>query len=386
MKRLERLALLLTLLLAATAILLCATAETSGDFTYELRDDGTVEITGYTGSATNLSIPSTLNGYRVTRIGVWAFCDCSSLTSVTIPNGVTSIDSNAFMSCDLTTVTIPDSVTQIEGNPFAYCTSLNRIIVSPNHPVLETIDGVLFNKTDGALICYPAALTQSSYILPDGATRIGEKTFSGCYFLEDISIPDSVTSIGGEAFGNCISLTRVNIPGGVTTIDVDTFSGCISLKSITIPDSVTRIGSFAFQNCRSLTSIYIPDSVTEVEMNPFVSCYDLTRITVSSDHSTLEIVDGALIDKTEKRLICYPSGRAQSSYVIPDGITSIGDCAFQDCVSLTRIAIPASVTSIGSYAFEGCSSLTSVTMFNTAEDVGLDVFDGCPDTLVISVS
>lgn len=387
MKRLERLALLLTLLLAATAILLCATAETSGDFTYELRDDGTVEITGYTGSATNLSIPSTLNGHPVTGIGDWGLYFCSSLTNVILPDGVTRIGEGAFIGCDrLTTITIPDSVTQIGTNPFIWCTSLTRIIVSPNHPVLETIDGVLFNKTDGTLICYPAALTQSSYVLPDGATRIGEDAFSDCSFLESVSIPDSVTSIGAEAFKGCSSLASVNIPDGVTYIGSDTFTNCSSLKSITIPDSVTRIGTFAFQNCHSLTSIYIPNSVTEVGGNPFICCYALTRITVSSDHPTLEIMDGALIDKTEKRLICYPIGHTQSSFVVPDSVTSIGDCAFQDCVSLTRIAIPASVTSIGSFAFCGCSSLTSVTMFNTVEDVGYGLFDGCPDTLVISVS
>ena len=250
MKRLERLALLLTLLLAATAILLCATAETSGDFTYDLRDDGTVEITGYTGVKTNLSIPSTLNGRPVTGVGFAAFAGCTSLTSVTIPdsvtdiecaafigcgsltsvpipNGVTRIVASAFESCEsLTTVTIPDSATQIEGNPFTHCTSLNRIIVSPNHPVLETIDGVLFNKTDGTLICYPATLKQSSYVLPYGVTRIGGGAFSECSFLESISIPDSVTSIGSFAFDGCSSLTSVTMFNTVEDVGYGVFDGC----------------------------------------------------------------------------------------------------------------------------------------------------------------
>jgi uncharacterized repeat protein (TIGR02543 family) len=321
-------------------------------------------------SLTGVTIP---NG--VTEIGSSAFSGCTSLTSVTIPgsltriddvfdgctaltgvtilNGVTEIYSNAFRSCtSLTSVTIPSSVTSIIPSAFYRCTSLTSILVSSANFAYTSEGGVLFNKNKSVLICYP-----------------GGK--SGAY-----QIPNSVTSIGGSAFSGCTFLTSVTIPGSVTSIGYSAFSGCTSLSSVTIPSSVTNIGYQAFYGCTSLTSVTIPGSVTSIDFQAFTGCISLTGILVSSANSVYTSENGILFNKNKSVLICYPGGKS-GAYQIPNGVTSIGNQAFQGCVSLTSVTIPGSVTSIGYQAFQGCASLASVTIPDSVTSIGYSAFSGC---------
>ena len=154
-------------------------------------------------------------------IGDEAFYECTSLTSVIIPDSVTSIGETAFAGCtSLTSVTIPDSVTSIGGGAFLECTSLKSITI------------------------------------PDSVTSIGEGVFLICSGLKSITIPDSVTSIGDFAFNGCSGLKSVTIPDSVTSIGDYAFAVCTSLTSVTIGNSVTSIGINAFNGCNNLTSVY----------------------------------------------------------------------------------------------------------------------------------
>ena len=239
--------LFIAILLAMLCLLACAAADkptvyTSGDYMYILLEDGTAEITQYTGQEEMLTVPDELDGYRVTGIGDVAFRSCKSLTSIKIP----------------------DSVTRMEGNPFHDCQKLTTINVSPRHPVLATIDGVLFDKTEKKLICYPCALTASSYAVPNGILSIGDRAFYYCSSLTSITLPNSVTSIGYETFSYCYSLTSITLPDGVTSIGDYAFFNCASLTSITIPDSVTSIGNKVFSKCApQMTVIVARDSYAE---------------------------------------------------------------------------------------------------------------------------
>ncbi len=215
MKTLKKLLLgIVTVMAMATLCAVWAGAKTYGDYEYSVLEDGTVEISYYSGNATELVIPSEIDSKKVTSIGYSAFESCISLTSVTIPDSVTSIGSYAFSDCTLLeSITIADSVTSMGDSVFYYCTSLTSIVI------------------------------------PDSVTSIGDLAFLGCESLTSITIADSVTSIGDSAFFGCGSLTSIIIPDSVTSIRDSTFFDCESLTSIIIPDSVTSIGDDAFSGC-----------------------------------------------------------------------------------------------------------------------------------------
>ena len=313
------LAMLLILALTAGCCFAASSAETaeendtgpftSGDYRYILQEDGTAKIVHYSGSAVELVIPEELDGYSVTAIGERAFGGCHTLADVTIP----------------------DCVTDLVNNPFVYCTNLLDFHVSPDHPNLAAVNGVLFRKPDKLLVAYPCGSPAESYTVPEG-----------------------IREIGYEAFYNAAALTGVTIPETVTTIRDRAFAYCYNLAGITIPDSVTFVG-----------------------INPFVSCNSLTAIHVSPDHPYLATINGVLFSKTDKRLIYYPGNADAKTYEIPNGIEIIGGWAFYECKNLTGITIPDSVTHIGTAAFSFSEALREIVIPDSVISLGHEVFSGC---------
>ena len=212
-----------------------ASAVTSGDYAYEVLEDGTAEITVYDGDGGDVIIPDTLDGYTVTTIGDFAFAHCDALTTVSIGNSVTTIGDGAFSWCvALTTVELGDSVTTIGDDAFHSCDALTAITVAAENPNYSSDeDGVLYNKDKTALIQYPIGSSRTAYTIPDSVTTIGDEAFQYCDALTTVEIPDSVTTIGDSAFDRCRALTTVEIG-----------------------DSVTTIGYRAFYNCDALTTVY----------------------------------------------------------------------------------------------------------------------------------
>ena len=312
------------------------------------------EVTGIgTAAAKNIVIPIEYENLPVTRIGEYAFSHCSTLTGITIPDGVKSIGSSAFNGCDaLTNITIPDSVTVIDEHVFNSCDALKNITIGNG---MKSIGHHMFSGC--------SALTNIT--IPNSVKSIGVGAFSYCTSLTSIDIPDSVTEIGEYAFSVCTSLANIVIPDSVTKIDKYTFSDCSALVSITIPDSVTTIGSRAFEGCSSITSITIPDSVTKINEYAFHDCDALKNITIGNGLTSIGNYS-------------FLSCSALSNVTIPDSVTKIGEHAFSYCTSLTSVTVPNYVTRIGEYAFSYCTSLTSVTIPDSVKGIGEYAFDGCP--------
>ncbi len=255
-----------------------------------------------------------------------------------IKNETICIADYAFKGCSsLTSIIIPDSVICIGWQAFSDCGSLTRIDVATENIQYTSLDGVLFDKDKTVLIQYPVGKDETKYIIPASVTDISESAFEGCTSLTSLIIPNSVRRIGDGAFSYCHSLT-----------------------SITVPDGVTSIGQWAFEGCESVTSITIPDSVADIGDGAFSNCISLTRIDVTAGNEQYTSLDGVLFDKDKTVLIQYPIRKSETKYIIPDGVTSIGDYAFEGHTSLISITIPDSVTNIGWYAFEGCTSLTRI--------------------------
>ena len=224
---------------------------------FVINGDNTYGVSDYTGNGTHVVIPSTYKGLKVTSIGSFAFRNCSSLTSIVIPDSVTSIGDYAFRNCSsLTSVTIGSGVTSIGDYAFYSCSNLNAVYISD----LAAWCGISFG---------------SSYANP---LYYGENLYLNGALVTDLVIPDSVTSISSYAFRNCDCLTSIVIPDSVTSIGYDAFSGCSNLTSVTIPDSVTSIGSYAFSSCSNLTSVTIGSGVTSIGYDAFYDCDHLTSI------------------------------------------------------------------------------------------------------------
>lgn len=261
----------------------------------------------------------------------------TNLTSILIPNSVTSIGSEAFSDCvSLTSIEIPSEVTEISDYTFFGCTGLLAIEVDKDNQTYASFDGALYDKNLTTLIYCPEGKT--SIEIPNSviSIEIGE---GGCFSdnsnLTSINVEENhkiYASVDGVLYDkNIITLLRcprgktlVEMPNSVTSIGEYAFSGCSNLVSIEIPNSVTLIGECAFADCLGFTSIEIPHSVTEIGSGAFYGCIGLTSV------------------------------------IIGNGVTLIDDEVFRECVELTSVIIGSGVTSIGSYTFGECVGLTSI--------------------------
>ena len=317
--------------------------------------------------------------YYVTSIGPSAFDGCNELTSVTIPNGITSIGEMAFCGSGLTSLAIPRSVKSIGDKAFINCSSLTSIVVDKDNPIYESRDNcnAIIEKYINRLI-----VGCSNTVIPNGVLFIGDVAFYGCRGLTTLDMPKSVIYIGTSSFegtawyenqqdgviyinniaykykGVIPSNTKITIKEGITYINSYAFSDCKGIISVSFPSSLNTIGTKAFSGCSDLTVVTMPNSITSIGESAFDGCTGLTSITISKGLN--DIQQGVFANCTKLSVV-----------TIPNNVTTIGDWAFSGCTGLTSVSIGSGVTTIGRGLFFGCSNIKSVHCYaDNPPDVG----------------
>lgn len=364
-------------------------------FNYSLNGENQAVITGYQGTAVNVFIPETLDGYpvvgiaqnafknntriksvsiadsvetigrsafsgctaleRVTlpenekfqMINAYAFYRCGRLLEIEIPYSITEIGEGSFESCsEINKITIPNTVTIINNDAFCRCTKLKNITLSEN---LIKIGESAFN------LCKELVEIE----LPDSVIRIEDWAFAGCLKLSKVKLSKKLEWLGAAAFGNCDKLTDIKIPKSLKACDcmhnLDTyyvggpFYDCDGLKNITFEDGATEVASHLFDNCPGLEEIDIPDTITIIEDSAFIKCTKLKKV------------------------------------ILSENLTQIENNVFDLCTKLTEIDIPDSVLQIEDRAFGGCQELSSVKLSKKLESLGTAAFSNCDKLVSIEI-
>ncbi len=237
------------------------------DLAYEVNEDGrTCTVTGMgTCTATEIYIPSFIEGYKVTRIGEIAFIG-KSITAVHFPSSVTEIYDGAFHGCtELTEITLPSSVTHLGSQAFQACTGLTTATLQ-------------CRVTELPHMIFEGCTSLTAVTLPSTLTQIRISAFGNCTALKEITLPASLGIIGPSAFQYCTSLTNVTLPSKLSILDDTAFEGCTGLTEMVLPNNLNRIGANAFSGCSGITAITVPAGVKQAELSAFERMEGLTDI------------------------------------------------------------------------------------------------------------
>ena len=367
--------------------------------------NGWLTVSGSSTSVDLRSMTALTTTGNVTSIGMNAAYNLTALVTVTIGDSVTTIGDYAFSGIStLKYVNLGAGVSDLEPDDVFRISGIEQFTVSSNNASYKAVNGVLFTKDGSTLLFYPRARADTSYTVPSGTTTIYRYSFYYVTNLQSISLPAGLTDIGVQAFLGS-GLTSLVCPSSLLTIAGAAFSACQNMTSVTLNEGLTTIGANAFENCTSLTSVHIPSTVstigTSTHPTAFRRCTSVTQFSIAGGNLHYYVDSyGALYDHDLTTLIAYPLGRAGTSYVIPDTVTTIADLTFsgaqnlqtvhipsgmtsihgfRSCTSLVTVSVitPSSATSVASQAFYGCTSLKYITLPSSITSIGTDAFTDC---------
>ena len=309
-----------------------------------------------------LTIPSTikLNGSDYSIIGIdnMAFKGCNKLTSIILPDNLTTLGEKAFSGCTaLSSIILPNEVEQIGDETFSGCSALTSITVNDK---LKSIGRAAFEN----------CIALTDIILPDNVETIGSSTFKNCEKLSSVILGNSITELGDSTFLGCSTLKNIILPSSLQKIGVRSFNGCSSLINVEL-GHINSIGDVAFNGCTALTSITFPNNLTSIGNYAFSGCTELSSITFEEEklnQSTLELSSMTIGN------YAFEGCTKINTLTIPDKVTTLGNYAFNKCEALTSVSFGNGLVSIGNYAFGDCKKLTTVTFGTSLETIGERAF------------
>ena len=409
---------------------LLASYPVSGDFTYSEMDDGNLCIQLWSGTDSEVTVPETIDGKKVTYLGKYAF-------------------GKDHDNCPVESITLPDSIEYITAdNPFIYCTKLKEINVGSGNKEYTSVDGVLYTKNKELLVCYPAAKEGDSFAIdsktknigtsavfmtklknitfPSSLEAIGRHAFSSnqnlkaadlsktavtdiddfaftdCEKLSDVKLPDSIETICGGAFSNCFAIEEIELPKGLLSVGQSAFANT-GLTYIIIPSSVQNIGYSAFGyniaddgtetavenftvvgESDSAASAYCVDSDEDYDYHNNFAFMTPENFEESQEIKNLEKkyyndIEYAIVDGNAVITGCNSS---EVELVVPDTldghkVTAVYTTAFTNC-GASQIVLPETVTEIRKGAFYSCQYLTSIVLPKSVKEIGEAAFGDCP--------
>ncbi len=439
---------ILSVTLAATMLLgtiwtgtaLAAETRVEGDYTYTVLDDGTAQITRYSGTASELTVPATLGGADVSSIGFRAFENNDDIKSITFPDTLRTIGESAFYGCDLLeTIDFSTGVTEIGKLAFERCLALQAVDIPSNvrsigekafnacpilgtvtlHDGLESMGNRFLAGTVVTEVYLPSTLVSGSnafaememlesvafgaeltaipnelfrnngsirsLTIPNTVTTIGHSCMSQMGALESVVIGDSVTEMGNDVLFDCNRLSSVTFGTGLTSLPSSALQSCENLKTVVIPDNITVIGNAAFKDCSRLASVTLGNNVTNLGNYSFERTA-ITEITLPAtvtegmypfnECASLKTIHFAEGTTTLVRGLFQKT--AVETVVIPDGVTALPADLFSGCQQLTSVTLPAALKSIGSYAFASCTALETLDIPESVKLIDSYAFSNTP--------
>ena len=353
-------------------------------WSYKKQEDGTLIITSYKGTDTEVTVPEKIGRSIVTAVGS-AFSGMSGdgTPKITLPKTLQYIESCAFHRLwGLEEIQIPDGVKAIGDFAFYECERIRDIAIP------DQVKRIGESAFEGCRMLEHVTISE-------GVEKLGSRVFWNCSSLKSITIPTTVDRISPAAFFMCSQLEEVDLSEGVREIGQCAFEGCCLLASITIPRTVEEIGDYAFDRCRELKDVQIREGVTKIGDHAFQDCTALKYIEIPK---TVESI-GAYVFSDCQALVGLDIGgnvREFGGYLfnncsalvditVPETVEKIGDFAFRGCVSLKSITIPENVAEIGKGVFIGCGNLEEVCICGEVKKFGAEAFSDCPNLKVIKI-
>lgn len=306
---------------------------------------------------TSITIPE-----GITLLDVNAFYQCSELAEVTLPSTLTTIGDYALAECsNLTTIELPDAVTTIGNNAFSRCSKLTAV----NMPAqLVTIGSYAF-ASDSKLT--------SELTFPATCQTIGASAFDNCSGLTKVTFNEGLKSIGNSAFTYCRKLKEVSLPESLTSLGEYAFSRIDSLKTFTFPANIKKVPAGVLYYCKGLQSVTLAEGTTSIGNSAFYACSKLTDI--NFDQPQLTTIESSAFGNT-----------GLVHVTLPDQITSMGSDVFENCSNLESINVPTGITTVPSYFCNGCTKLTQVTMHDGIRVIGSSAFSSCSSLSTIELN